>query len=112
MKNIKFSYEILFVDNDAKSMEVLYTSEGRLPVHVGVRIPYLDEKLDDVIISFAPFAYWESQEKLIQNVEIGLKGTLELNLEPETKNELSNYEDLTFFENVSGNISVEEIKEE
>ena len=78
ISNVVFSYEILSVDNNAKNMEVLYESEGKKSVHVGVRIPYVDENLEDVIISFCPISYWESQEKEVQTIEVGIKNTIDL----------------------------------
>jgi hypothetical protein len=110
--DIQFSYEILSVDNDARCMEVLYTSEGRKPVHVGVRIPYEGESLDEVILSFCPREYWESLERTIQPVNAGVKGTLNLvNTPPPASTEPNNHlVTVNFFGNADGSIPSEELK--
>lgn len=93
-------------------MEVLYTSEGRKPVHVGVRIPYEDESIEEVIFNFCPTGYWESLEKTIQHVEQGTKGTLSLSDSKQFSVVTQSNDDvgIKLFGNVDGSIPIEEIK--
>lgn len=108
---LQFSYEITSVDVNAKCMMVLYTAEGKTPVSVGVKIPYKDENLEDTIISFCPVAYWESQEKTIQNIEQGTKGTLLISKDNDVLPSIvENKTNTAFFDNVVGSIPSEEIR--
>ena len=112
MIDITFSYEVLSVDYEARCMEVLYTSEGRKPIHVGVRIPYENEKLEDVITSFCPTEYWESQEKTIQTIQQGAKGILCLNNssgEVQHTQQTKDFISVDFLDGVAGSIPTEEV---
>lgn len=75
MSDINYNYEIKSVNEEARCMEVLYTSEGRDPVLVGVRIPFEGESLEWVIESFSPVAMWAAQETPIQSITAGLTGS-------------------------------------
>lgn len=110
MTPVQFSYEILSVDSAAKCMTVLYTADNKNPVTVGVRIPYEAEKLEDVILSFCPLAYWENQDKTLKVVEQGVKGTLNSVTASVTNSTDQNIADVEFFSNISGGIPSEEIK--
>lgn len=74
---IPYSYEIVLVDEAARCMEVRYASEGRQTLHVGVRLPFEGESLQDVIQSFAPFGYWEEQERPVVAPEVGATGVID-----------------------------------
>ena len=50
--NLSYTYEILSVNTEGRFMEVLYKSEGRENVKVGVRLPFEGESLEKIIASF------------------------------------------------------------
>lgn len=71
---IPYTYEIVSVDEVARCMEVLYTSDGRDPHRVSVRLPYEDESLDAVIYSFSPVSLWGEKESAVIVPKVGTKG--------------------------------------
>jgi len=76
MLNIPYTYEIIKIDEATKTMEVMYSSEGRQSVLVSARIPYIDERLEDVIRMFSPESFWREQETPIQNISNGIVGSI------------------------------------
>lgn len=74
--NITYSFEIVSADKPAKTMEVVYTSEGRQTMRIGVRMPYEHESLNDVVAIFAPVAYWMEQDLVTQDVPVGTSGVV------------------------------------
>ena len=76
MNEITYTYEIVNVDEAARCMEVVYSSEGRQTIHVGARLPYEGELLEDVIKAFAPVPFWREQEMPVVVPQVGLSGTV------------------------------------
>jgi hypothetical protein len=74
--SIAYNYEIIAVDEQARCMEVVYTSEGRQTMHVGARLPYQGESLEAVIEMFSPVAYWLEQERAVLVPAVGTSGTI------------------------------------
>jgi hypothetical protein len=75
--NIPYTYEIVLVDENARSMEVVYSAVGHETMHVGVRIPYATETLQDVIASYAPVGLWVERKAAVQSVAVGTKGVVD-----------------------------------
>tara|TARA_B110000503_G_scaffold5316_1_gene7130 strand:+ start:2661 stop:2966 length:306 start_codon:yes stop_codon:yes gene_type:complete len=74
--NLEYTYEIIAVNAPAKCMDVLYSSEGKEPMLVGVRLPFEGETLEAVIDSFSPMNHWiESALKRIAP-EVGVRGVI------------------------------------
>lgn len=83
--SIAYNYEIISVDNSARVMEVVYTSEGRQTMHIGARLPYEGEDLDSIIKMYSPVPYWLQQEATVLEVSVGTSGTHNsLEVEPES----------------------------
>jgi hypothetical protein len=57
-------------------MEVIYASEGRQTMHIGARLPFEGEALEDVIKAFAPTRLWEEAEMPVTVPEIGVSGQI------------------------------------
>jgi hypothetical protein len=74
--SIPYNFEVVAVDQAARAMEVRYTSEGRQPMNVGTRLPYVNETLEQVISMYAPVAYWLEQEAAVQDVQVGVAGSV------------------------------------
>jgi hypothetical protein len=72
--SIEYSYEIIKVDEQNRCMEIVYTSTGREPMHVGARLPYQGESLDDVVSSFAPIWIWLEKDMVVVPPAVGHKG--------------------------------------
>jgi hypothetical protein len=74
--SFEYTYEVINVNVEAKTMEVVYTSEGRQPMHVGTRLPYEGENIEAVIQMYAPVAYWREQQTKTVVPEVGTKGVI------------------------------------
>jgi hypothetical protein len=75
--SIKFNYEIINVNEPAKAMEIVYTAEGREPMHIGARMPYEGESLETIVKMFSPVAIWLSQDAAVTPVSAGTKGSID-----------------------------------
>lgn len=75
MNNIAYNYEIINVDTEARVTEIVYASEGRTPIHIGARLPYVGESLEAIIAMYSPTALWASQDAAVQTITAGIKGT-------------------------------------
>lgn len=75
--SIAYNFEVIAVDQAARVMEVVYTSEGRQTMHICARLPYAGEELEAVIAMYAPVAYWLEQDAAVQEVEVGATGTVD-----------------------------------
>jgi len=74
--SIKYTYEIVNVDAVARCMEVVYAADGHETMHIGARLPFEDEQLEDVIRAFSPVPLWEERAKAVQVPQVGLTGTI------------------------------------
>jgi hypothetical protein len=74
--SITYTYEVISVDQAARCMEVVYTSNGNPTMHIGARLPYEGETLDAVIEMYAPVRYWEELKTPTLPVQPGTGGTI------------------------------------
>lgn len=72
--SIEYTYEVVSVDEAAKCMEIVYTSQGRETLRIGARLPYVGESFDAVVAMYAPLAYWMDSERQVVAVTVGSKG--------------------------------------
>jgi hypothetical protein len=80
--NITYTYQITAVDQAARCMEIVYSSEGHQTMHIGARLPFEDESLEQVVRMYAPVRYWEEQQLAVVVPEVGVSGVLEPIPEP------------------------------
>lgn len=73
--SIEYSYEIVQVDEPTRCMEIVYTSAGRETLHVGARLPYQGESLDDVVAMFAPTWIWLEKDMVVVPPAVGHTGS-------------------------------------
>lgn len=74
--SIEYTYEVVAADAAAKCMEVVYTASGRQTMHIGARLPYEGETLEEVIKMYEPVAYWLEQEREVVVPPVGASGTI------------------------------------
>jgi len=67
---IEYTYEIISVDQEARCMEVVYSSPGRQTFHIGARLPYENETLDTILQMYSPVAHWLEAEQKTQAPQI------------------------------------------
>lgn len=75
--SITYSYEIIAVNEAARCMEIVYTAEGHQTMHIGARLPYEGETLEQIIRMYEPVRYWEEQQLVVVVPQIGTVGTME-----------------------------------
>ena len=73
---IEYTYKIISVDQQARCMEVVYSSPGRQTVHVGARLPYVGESVEDIIRMYSPVSYWREQEAEVIVPDVGISGNI------------------------------------
>jgi hypothetical protein len=73
-----YNYEIIKVDEAARCMEVVYTSEGYQTMHIGARLPYEGDTLEDIVKMYAPVRYWEEQNTPVLTVSAGQTGSVQI----------------------------------
>lgn len=76
--HITYTYQIIAVDEAARCMEIVYESEGRQTMHIGARLPYEGETLEDVVQAYSPVRYWEEQELPVVVPQVGTSGVIEV----------------------------------
>lgn len=74
--SIIYSFEIISVDQAARCMEVVYTSEGNPTMHIGARLPYEGESVESVVAMYAPVRYWEELKTPTMPVTPGQTGDI------------------------------------
>lgn len=80
MENIEYTYEIVSVNEEARCMEVVYSSDGRQTMHIGARLPFEGESLEDVIKMFAPVPLWIEQAMPVVAPTVGITGSVAVQL--------------------------------
>lgn len=81
--NIQYTYEIIKVNQAARCMEVVYSAEGHQTMHIGARLPFEGEPLEDVIRAFAPVPLWLDLARPVQIPSVGVQGTVIPEPEPQ-----------------------------
>jgi hypothetical protein len=76
MTDITYTYEIIAVDEAARCMEVVYTSPTHGVMHVGARLPFEGETVEQVVIMFAPVQEWRLRDLAVIVPEVGTSGEL------------------------------------
>jgi len=84
--SITYSYEVIAVNEQARCMEIIYTAEGHQTMHIGARLPYEGETLEQIIRMYEPVRYWEEQQLAVVAPQVGVTGTLEPLPPPEPTN--------------------------
>lgn len=74
--SITYTYEIVAVDEAARVMEVVYTAEGHPTQHIGARLPYESETLEQVIDMYSPVAFWKELKAAVVAPEVGVSGVI------------------------------------
>jgi len=74
--DIEYKYTIVSVDAVARCMEVVYEAEGHQTMHIGARLPFEGEQLEDVIRAFAPVALWVERALAVVVPTVGASGVI------------------------------------
>lgn len=72
-----YTYEVIFVDEQNKCMEVKYTCDGYKEISVGVPLPTTNQLIEEVIGTYAPLSFWlDTEEKTYLKVCVGDSGSI------------------------------------
>lgn len=82
--SITYTYTVISADEAARCMEVVYEAVGHQTTHVGARLPYEGETLEQVVRMYAPVANWETAARSVVVPTIGATGVIEPDPEPVT----------------------------
>ena len=74
--SINYAYQIVSVDEAARCMEVIYTSEGHQTMRIGARLPFEGESLESVVRMFEPVALWQELSASVVVPEVGASGVV------------------------------------
>jgi len=74
--NIEYKYTITSVNAEGRCMEVVYEADGHQTMHIGVRLPFEGERLEDVIEAFAPKQLWIEQKTPVVVPSVGASGII------------------------------------
>lgn len=78
--DLNYTYNIISVDEQARCMEVVYSSEQFDVRHVSARLPYAGESLEDVIQMYSPVTQWLEQQATVIAPEIGTTGVVSVQI--------------------------------
>jgi hypothetical protein len=76
MTDITYTYEIIAVDEAARCMEIVYTSDKYGVMHVGARLPFEGETVEQIVVMFAPVNEWRLRDLTVIVPEVGTSGQL------------------------------------
>jgi hypothetical protein len=74
--SIEYKYTIVQVNEAARCMEVIYEAAGHQTMHIGARLPFEGELLEDVIRMYAPVQMWLDMAAKVVAPEVGASGTV------------------------------------
>lgn len=72
--SIAYTYKIIKVDQAARCMEVVYSAAGHQTMHIGARLPFEGEPLEDVVKAFAPVPLWLELATPVTAPQVGAAG--------------------------------------
>jgi Phage tail assembly chaperone protein len=76
MTDITYTYEIIAVDENARCMEIVYTSPTHGVMHVGARLPFEGETVEQVVVMFSPVREWRQREMAVVAPDVGVSGEI------------------------------------
>lgn len=84
MSQIEYTYQVIGVNEEHKSMEIVYSSEGRQTIHVIASLPLVGQSIEQVIQQWAPTVNWLAEEQVFGTAEVGVagNGAIQLPQEP------------------------------
>ena len=74
--DITYTYTIASVDELARCMEIVYEAAGHETTHVGARLPYAGESLEDVVKMYSPVSAWIALATPVEVPNVGTSGVI------------------------------------
>jgi hypothetical protein len=57
-------------------MEIVYRADGHQTLHIGARLPFEGETLEQVVQAFSPVALWEERARNVVVPVVGASGEI------------------------------------
>ncbi len=57
-------------------MEIMYSADGHETLHIGARLPYEGEELEQIVRMYAPVAYWQEKTRVVAPPSVGVTGAI------------------------------------
>lgn len=73
---INYTYEIINVDQTARCMEIVYSAQGHETLHIGARLPYEGETLEQIVRMYSPVSYWLEKTRNVVVPTVGHGGAI------------------------------------
>ena len=74
--SITYTYTVISVDEAARCMEIVYEAAGHQTMHIGARLPYEGETLEEIVRMYAPVMSWEAAVRTVIVPNVGATGVL------------------------------------
>lgn len=71
---MEYRYQIVAIDEPSRTMEVIYSKDGKPDVRVSTRIPFANESLEAVLDMYSPVPRWEQEDLPIAIPNLGVIG--------------------------------------
>lgn len=75
---IQFNFAVVAASMETRTMEVRYDAPGCQTVLIGMPLPSVGQDVVDVVSAYAPIAAWQEAERLVQLVEVGMSGAVDI----------------------------------
>ena len=103
--SITYTYTIISVDEVARCMEIMYEAVNHQTMHIGARLPYEGETLEQVVQMYAPVALWETFARSVIIPNVNATGVINTaatpDLDPEQLANAQMWEQLAFEKRVA-----------
>lgn len=71
-----YTYKIVGSNKEAKTMDVIYETEGKQPISMACPLPSVGEDLTSIIKQYAPIQVWLELDREVQDIPVGVTGVI------------------------------------
>lgn len=106
---VDYTYSIINVNESARSMEIVYQSPEHGVLHVGARLPWEGETVEDIVRMYNPSLYWLEQTRSTVPVQEGITGSQSIGIgEPDEPLTLEQKRDIAVLTRMQFMLSLED----
>lgn len=73
---INYTYKIINVDQNARCMEIVYSANGHETLHIGARLPFEGETVEQIVRMYSPISYWVEKTLPVVIPDVGNGGAI------------------------------------
>lgn len=71
-----YTYKIVGSNKEAKTMDVIYETDGKQPISMACPLPSVGEDLVEIIKQYAPIQVWLELDREVQDIPVGMTGVI------------------------------------